>query len=84
VIEQLAAARALQQRARMNAQRSLEHVLDELDAESLEAVAGGASESAPAGGGYTVTPPVGNPYTVIRDLNQLTSLKRWDAQFGKK
>jgi hypothetical protein len=68
----------------MNAQRNLDEVLDELAAETLAIVAGGVAETAPAGGGYTVTPPVGNPYTVVRDLNQLTSLKRWDAQFGKK
>ena len=60
--------------------RNLDVILDE---RALAMVAGGVAESTPPGGGYTVTPPVGTPYTVIRDLNQLTSLKRWDAQFKK-
>lgn len=56
--------------------------MQKIDSDALARVTGGASESAPPGGGYTVTPPVGSPYTVIRDVNQLLSLRRWDAKFG--
>ena len=56
--------------------------MHEIHPQALARVTGGVSESAPPGGGYTVTPPVGTPYTVIRDVNQLLSLRRWDAKFG--
>lgn len=80
----MAAARALLFRAGMTDHRTPQAVLPELDAAALERVAGGVAEPQPPPGGYTVTPPVGSPYTVIRDVNQLLSLRRWDAQFGRK